>query len=150
LRKSYEEFEARSVKIVIVSPADRDQVEKFLEVHGPYPFKIYGDPHLNVYREMGNHRFTTLKSLMYVGAGILSGKAKISDIIPKEEKKRELFFSAVKNQDVNVQGSSWLFSSEGEVLWQHKDDSPKDHARIKEILEQVSINHPKNMRNKGD
>jgi hypothetical protein len=147
LRKSYDAFEARSVKLVIVSPADREQIEKFLNVHGPFPFEIYGDPELNVYREMGNHRFTTLKSLMYVGAGILSGKAKISEIIPKEEKKRELFFSAVKNQDVNVQGSSWLFSRDGEVLWQHKDNSPKDHARVMEILEQVSINPPKNMRN---
>jgi alkyl hydroperoxide reductase subunit AhpC len=140
LRKSFDEFEARSVKVVIVSPADREQIEKFLEVHGPYPFNIYGDPQMNVYKEMGNHRFTTLKSLAYVGAGILSGKAKISDIIPKEEKKRELFFSAVKNQDVNVQGSAWLFDREGEVLWKHMDDSPKDHARLKEILKQVSEN----------
>jgi peroxiredoxin len=140
LRKSFDEFEARSVKVVIVSPADREQIEKFLEVHGPYPFNIYGDPQMNVYKEMGNHRFTTLKSLAYVGAGILSGKARISDIIPKEEKKRELFFSAVKNQDVNVQGSSWLFDREGEVLWKHMDDSPKDHARLKEILKQVSEN----------
>lgn len=140
MRKSYEEFESRSVKVVIVSPADREQIEKFLEIHGPYPFNIYGDPKLNVYREMGNHRFTTLISLAYVGAGILSGKAKISDIIPKEEKKRELFFSAVKNQDVNVQGSSWLFDRDGEVLWKHMDDSPKDHARIKEILKQVCEN----------
>ena len=140
MRKSCEEFEARSVKVVIVTPADREQIEKFLEIHGPYPFNIYGDPKLNVYREMGNHRFTTLKSLAYVGAGILSGKAKISDIIPKEEKKRELFFSAVKNQDVNVQGSSWLFDRDGEVLWKHMDDSPKDHARVKEILKQVSEN----------
>jgi peroxiredoxin len=140
LRKSFDEFEARSVKVVIVSPADREQIEKFLEVHGPYPFNIYGDPQMNVYKEMGNHRFTTLKSLAYVGAGILSGKARISDIIPKEEKKRELFFSAVKNQDVNVQGSSWLFDREGEVLWKHMDDSPKDHARVKEILKQVSEN----------
>jgi hypothetical protein len=140
LRKSFDEFEALSVKVVIVSPADREQIEKFLEVHGPYPFNIYGDPQMNVYKEMGNHRFTTLKSLAYVGAGILSGKAKISDIIPKEEKKRELFFSAVKNQDVNVQGSAWLFDREGEVLWKHMDDSPKDHARLKEILKQVSEN----------
>ena len=123
--------------MVAVSPADRGQIEKFLDVHGPYPFEIYGDPELNVYREMGNHRFTTLKSLMYVGAGILSGKAKLSDIVPREEKKRELFFSAVKNQDVNVQGSSWLFDRDGEVLWKHLDDSPKDHARVKGILEQV-------------
>ncbi|RZT24110.1 alkyl-hydroperoxide reductase/thiol specific antioxidant family protein [Fictibacillus sp. BK138] len=140
MRKSYEEFEARSVKVVIVSPADREQIEKFLEIHGPFPFNIYGDPKLNVYREMGNHRFTTLKSLAYVGAGILSGKAKISDIIPKEEKKRDLFFSAVKNQDVNVQGSSWLFDREGEILWKHMDDSPKDHARVREILKQASEN----------
>jgi AhpC/TSA antioxidant enzyme len=138
LRKSYEEFESRSVKVVIVSPADREQIEKFLEIHGPYPFSIYGDPQLNVYREMGNHRFTTLKSLAYVGAGILSGKAKISDIIPKEEKKRELFFSAVKNQDVNVQGSSWLFDTDGVIVWKHMDGSPKDHARVKEILKQIS------------
>ncbi len=131
---------ARSVKVVIVSPADREQIEKFLEIHGPLPFNIYGDPKLNVYREMGNHRFTTLKSLAYVGAGILSGKAKISDIIPKEEKKRDLFFSAVKNQDVNVQGSSWLFDREGEILWKHMDDSPKDHARVREILKQASEN----------
>jgi AhpC/TSA antioxidant enzyme len=140
LRKSFDEFEGRSVKVVIVSPADREQIAKFLEVHGPYPFNIYGDPQMNVYKEMGNHRFTTLKSLAYVGAGILSGKAKISDIIPKEEKKRELFFSAVKNQDVNVQGSAWLFDREGEVLWKHMDGSPKDHARLKEILKQVSEN----------
>lgn len=123
--------------MVAVSPADRGQIEKFLDVHGPYPFEIYGDPELNVYREMGNHRFTTLKSLMYVGAGLLSGKAKLSDIVPREEKKRELFFSAVKNQDVNVQGSSWLFDRDGEVLWKHLDDSPKDHAMVKGILEQV-------------
>jgi peroxiredoxin len=137
LRKSYEEFEAHSVKLVIVSPAEREQIKRFKEVHGPYPFEIYGDPDLNVYQEMGNHRFTTLKSLMYVGAGILSGKAKISDIIPKEEKKRELFFSAVKNQDVNVQGSSWLFDQNGELLWKHMDDSPKDHAKVNEILKQI-------------
>ncbi|MBY6037925.1 AhpC/TSA family protein [Fictibacillus nanhaiensis] len=140
MRKSYEEFKARSVKVVIVSPADREQIEKFFDVQGPFPFEIHGDPELNIYREFGNHRFTTLKSLMYVGAGILSGKAKLSDIVPKEEKKRELFFSAVKNQDVNVQGSSWLFSREGEVLWNHLDDSPKDHARVKEILKQIDDN----------
>lgn len=137
MRESYEEFDRLSVKVVVVSPADRQQIQEFLDVHGVFPFEIYGDPELNVYHEMGNHHTSTVKTMLSVGADLIKGEVKISDILPKEKDERKHFLSAVKNQDVNVQGSSWVFDRNGEVLWRHIDDSPEDHARVDEILKQL-------------
>lgn len=137
MRESFEKFERSDVKVVIVSPANREQIQEFMNVHGPFPFEIYGDPELELYEEMGNHHMTTVKSMLSVGADLLKGEVKISDIVPKDKKERKHFLSAVKNQDVNIQGSSWLFDRNGEILWNHVDDTPEDHAKVEEVLKQL-------------
>ncbi|MBH0162545.1 AhpC/TSA family protein [Fictibacillus sp. 26RED30] len=137
MRESFEKFERLDVKVVVVAPANRDQIQEFLNVHGPFPFEIYGDPELDLYEEMGNHNMTTVKSMLSVGADLLKGEVKISDIVPKDKKERKHFLSAVKNQDVNIQGSSWLFDRNGNVLWKHMDDTPEDHAKVDEVLKQL-------------
>ncbi|MFC0238608.1 AhpC/TSA family protein [Fictibacillus phosphorivorans] len=137
MRESFEKFERLDVKVVVVAPANRDQIQEFLNVHGPFPFEIYGDPELDLYEEMGNHNMTTVKSMLSVGADLLKGEVKISDIVPKDKKERKHFLSAVKNQDVNIQGSSWLFDRNGDVLWKHMDDTPEDHAKVDEVLKQL-------------
>ena len=86
---------------------------------------------------MGNHHMTTVKSMLSVGADLLKGEVKISDIVPKDKTERKHFLSAVKNQDVNIQGSSWLFDRNGDVLWKHMDDTPEDHAKVDEVLKQL-------------
>ncbi|WP_137790495.1 AhpC/TSA family protein [Bacillus sp. E(2018)] len=135
MRESFEEFERLGVEVVVVAPANRDQIQEFMNVHGPFPFEIYGDPELDLYEEMGNHHMTTVKSMLSVGADLLKGEVKISDIVPKDKKERKHFLSAVKNQDVNIQGSSWLFDQNRDVLWKHVDDTPEDHAKINEVLD---------------
>ncbi len=137
MRESFEKFERLDVKVVVVAPTNRDQIQEFLNVQGPFPFEIYGDPELDLYEEMGNHNMTTVKSMLSVGADLLKGEVKISDIVPKDKKERKHFLSAVKNQDVNIQGSSWLFDRNGDVLWKHMDDTPEDHAKVDEVLKQL-------------
>ncbi|MED1864739.1 AhpC/TSA family protein [Fictibacillus nanhaiensis] len=137
MRESFEKFERLDVKVVVVSPANREQIQEFMNVHGPFPFEIYGDPELELYEVMGNQHMTTVKSMLSVGADLLKGEVKISDIVPKDKKERKHFLSAVKTQDVNIQGSSWLFDRYGEVLWKHVDDTPEDHAKVDEVLKQL-------------
>lgn len=41
---------------------------------------------------------------------------------------------ALSSQDVYQLGGTWLIETTGEILWQHIDSDPSDHATIPTIL----------------
>ena len=75
------------------------------------------------------------KLLAKAGFGFVTGQVK--DFITKDGKQKEFVMKSMKTQDVYIQGGTWLYSADGELLWKHIDESPEDHAKIAEVLVQM-------------
>lgn len=75
------------------------------------------------------------KLLGMAAIGFIFGKVK--DFIPKEEAKKKFVLKSMKTQDVFIQGGTWLYSSEGKIIWKHIDQNPEKHAKIHDIMEQL-------------
>lgn len=43
----------------------------------------------------------------------------------------------MKTHDIYIQGGSWLFDEKGNILWNHIDTVPEDHASIETILKEM-------------
>lgn len=119
--------------MVVITPSNRSLLEKFIDAFGPYSFDIYGDPERALYRSMGHKSMAKWKLLTMAGKALIKGGTKA--FMPKGEKEQEVVKKAMKTQDIYIQGGSWIFDEEGNVVWSHIDQSPEDHASIKEILE---------------
>jgi len=128
------ELKNYTVQIIVIAPATKNDIHSFLEVYGPYPFNLYGNPTLSLYKALGNKEFSHFESLSFVIRGLMKRKFKISDVISKDRRKRKIFTTAIINQDSNIQGSTWLISPVGQVIWRHMDSSPDNHANPDEIL----------------
>lgn len=133
-------LEDSPVDIIVIAPAKGEYISKFKEVFGPFPFNIYGDPTLTLYKQLGNNHFSLFKSAKFVISGLFQKKFKVTDVISKDKRKREILFRAMKTQDTNIQGSTWIFGTDNEVVWKHIDASPEDHANIEEI--KAVLNRP--------
>lgn len=142
MRESAEEITRHGVKIVTVAPAPGDQLAPFIEEYGPYPFPLYGDPTNALYLALGSRQMSKWDMVKLVTRGIVTGGVKISEIVPKDPKQREISMKAAKTQDVALQGGTCLLSATGDMLWQHRDQTPDDHATISMILEQIKQNDP--------
>jgi hypothetical protein len=140
LREAHEKITGHGVQILAVAPATPDDIADFLQVLGPYPFTIVGNPDLNLYEQLGNRRMGALGSLSYILGGIFSGRFNPRKLVPKEKDQRRIFFRAIKTQDVHIQGSSWLLDPGGKVIWKHVDENPEDHAKIDYILDAIQEN----------
>jgi hypothetical protein len=135
LRKDAETITENNVSIVAIVPTDAGQISEFLEVFGPYPFPLLGDADQTVYKALGHKHMPMLKLLFMGAMAMLTGKIKT----PKDPREKRVIMKAMRTQDIYQQGGTWLFSEKGEVLWNHLDNTPLDHATIDEIIQQVSV-----------
>jgi hypothetical protein len=135
LRENHTSIEDKGASIVAIVPTDAVQIHEFVEVYGPYPFPIVGDPKQLAYKGMGHKHMPKLKLIWMSLEAFLSGKMKSST--PRSPYKRSIFIKAVRTQDIYQQGGTWLYSETGEVLWSHLDTDPADHATIDEIMSQL-------------
>ncbi|WP_096437870.1 AhpC/TSA family protein [Alteribacter populi] len=138
MRKRVVEIERQDYKIVVVAPSKATFVKQFVDAFGPYPFPIYGDPSRQAYQGLGHQTPPKLKVLGIAAFGFLTGKVK--NFIPKEEKKKKVVMHSMKTQDVYIQGGTWLFDEKGNLLWNHIDGSPYDHAQLDQVIEEMKMN----------
>lgn len=132
MRERITEIEDKKFHVKIVAPSKGAFIEQFLEHFGPFPFPIYGDPSRAAYKGMGHQTMPKWKLLAKAGFGFVTGQVK--GFIPDEEKQKQFVMKSMKTQDVYIQGGTWLYSSQGELLWNHVDSSPENHASIDEVL----------------
>ena len=135
MRERYQEVSATGYQVIIIAPSNRSFLEQFDEAFGPYPFPIYGDPDRALYREMGHVSMAKTKLLFTAGKALLKGGSKT--FLPSDEKQQNLVKKAMKTHDIYIQGGSWLFNEQGEVIWSHVDTAPENHATIDQLLEQM-------------
>jgi len=127
--------------MIAVVPTDSPQIREFLTVYGPYPFAILGDPKRIAYKTLGLRHVPVFKSLKIMTEYLLNGR--IREIFPKDDEQMKIIKKAMTSQDVYQLGGTWLIESTGEILWQHIDSDPKDHAQIQEILQTLEKDRAK-------
>lgn len=110
-------------------------MKEFLNVYGPYPFKIVGDPKLHAYKGLQLQRVSMAKSAKIISQYLFSGK--VREIFPKDQEQMKIVKEAMFNQDVYQLGGTWLMDTTGEILWEHIDSEPSDHATIQTILSKI-------------
>jgi hypothetical protein len=132
LRERYEELEATGYQVLIIAPSIQAYLEQFVQVFGPYPFTIYGDPERNLYREMGHHTMPKWKLLLQAGKAYLKHGSKA--FLPEDDAQKKLVQKAMKTHDIYIQGGTWIYDEKGNVIWKHIDTEPADHASIDSIL----------------
>lgn len=135
MRERITEIEARGFQVIAIAPSKGTFIQQFLEQFGPFPFPILGDPSREAYRGMGHKTMAKWKLLAKAGLGFLTGQVK--NFIPKDDKQKEFVMKSMKTQDVYIQGGTWLFTPQGNILWKHIDQSPEDHAKIDDVLKQM-------------
>lgn len=121
--------------MLAVCPADSAGIKQFLDAFGPYPFRLLGDPELTAYKALGHVRLSPFVSYSKAALLVLTGQVK--GLIPKDRDQRDVVRQAIKHQDVHIQGGTWLFDADGNVLWKHIDQDAAHHATIEQILEQI-------------
>jgi peroxiredoxin len=136
LRERITEIEEKSFQVVAIAPSKGSFIQQFIDQFGPFPFPILGDPSREAYKGMGHKTMSKWKLLSKAGLGFITGQVK--NFIPKDEKQKEFVMKSMKTQDVYIQGGTWLFSPQGTILWNHIDESPEDHAKISEVLNQMN------------
>ncbi|RSK27174.1 hypothetical protein EJF36_09945 [Bacillus sp. HMF5848] len=132
LRENYNEINETGYQTIIITPSKREFLEQFIEVFGPFPFQIYGDPKRNLYRQMGHQSMRKWKLLTQAGIAFMKHGKKA--FMPENEAKKKLVQTAMKSQDIYIQGGTWVFNENGKVIWKHIDTEPEDHAAIDTIL----------------
>lgn len=135
LRERYEELTSTGYQIVIITPSTVSYLEKFVEAFGPYPYPVYGDPDRGLYRSMGHQTMQKWKLLAKAGKAYLKGGTKA--FTPEDLEQKRLVQKAMKTHDIYIQGGSWLFDEKGNILWNHIDTVPEDHASIETILKEM-------------
>lgn len=136
LREQYQLLTEKGVQVIAITPSNGRFLEKFVDVFGPFPFLIYGDPDRKLYQKMGHKTMAKWKLLAIAGKAYLKhGK---SAFIPEDEKQQEVVKKALKTHDIYIQGGTWIFDEEGNVIWSHVDQSPEDHATIEQIVKELS------------
>ncbi|WP_240795434.1 peroxiredoxin-like family protein [Aquibacillus halophilus] len=132
MRENYNEINETGYQTVIVAPSNREYLEQFVEVFGPFPYQIYGDPKRKLFRKMGNLTMPKWKLLLQAVIGFIKHGKKA--FIPDDNAKKKLVQTAMKTQDIYIQGSTWVFNNKGKVIWKHIDTEPGDHASIRTII----------------
>lgn len=135
MRESAEEIKAHGVELLAICPADGQGIQQFLDVYGPYPFRLLGDPELTAYKALGHVHLSPFVSYSKAALVVITGQVK--ELIPKDRAKRNVMRQAYKHQDIHIQGGTWLFDANGNVLWKHIDKDATHHATIEQILEQI-------------
>ena len=132
LRERYQELTASDYQVIVITPSTSAYLEQFVNAFGPYPFPIYGDPKRELYNNMGH--LTMQKSKLLLKAAKIFVTKGSKAFFPEDADQKQLIQTATKTHDVFIQGGTWLFDEQGNVLWNHIDTAPEDHASIDLIL----------------
>ncbi|WP_391560766.1 peroxiredoxin-like family protein [Robertmurraya sp.] len=135
MREHYSQLTSKGAHVIVITPSGRALLEPFIDAFGPFQFDIYGDPTRSLYKSMGHESMQKWKLLMKAGKAFVTGGSKA--FIPDEENQKKVVKEALKTQDIYIQGGSWIFNENGEVVWKHIDSSPEDHASIDRILQEL-------------
>jgi peroxiredoxin len=133
LREQHTLVTKKGVQIIVITPSKREFLEKFIDVFGPYPFPIYGDPGRTLYKKMGHQTMAKWKLLSIAAIAFLKYGKKA--FLPQDEKQQDVVKVALKTHDIYIQGGTWIFDEKGTNIWKHVDQSPEDHATIEQILD---------------
>lgn len=137
LRERYQEITASDYQVIVITPSTSSYLEQFVNAFGPYPFPIYGDPKRELYNNMG-HLTMQKSKLLFKAAKIFVTKGSKA-FFPEDADQKQLIQTAMKTHDVFIQGGTWLFDEDGNVLWNHIDTAPEDHASIDTILAKMKL-----------
>jgi peroxiredoxin len=142
LRDSYNKISKKGLAIVVIVPATLDQIDDFIETYGPFPFLIYGDPEHRIYKKLGHVYLTKIKFWTKLITNLLSYaiKGNLIDKLPKTPQQKIIFTRAIDTKNIYVQGSTWLFSNDKEIIWSHIENSPDDYATMDEIFYRIETN----------
>ncbi|SFQ87063.1 AhpC/TSA antioxidant enzyme [Bacillus sp. cl95] len=135
MRERINEITEKGYQVIVIVPSKASFINQFLDHFGPYPFPIFGDPSRAAYRGMGHVTMLKWKLLLKAGLGFITGKVK--NFFPEDSRQKEFVKKSMKTQDVFIQGGTWLFSSEGKLLWHHIDSSPENHASIDDVIHHI-------------
>lgn len=138
MRDRYDEINKTGFQLIVIFPTIKSLLEQFVEAFGPFPFEVYGDPDRNLYKNMGHVTMSKLKLLAKAGSILLKQGSKT--FMPKDENQLKVVKKSMKNSDLFIQGGTWIYTQTGEVIWNHIDSEPEDHATIDQILEHISSN----------
>ncbi len=127
---------AEGAQVIAITPSNRSLLERFTKEFGPYPFDLYGDPDRSLYKSMGHKSMAKWKLLAKAGKAYLKGGKKA--FLPEDEGQKKVVQESLNTQDIYIQGGSWIFNENGEVIWSHVDESPEDHASVNELLKQLN------------
>jgi peroxiredoxin len=138
LRERYQELTATGFQLIVIAPSIGTYLEQFEKAFGPFPYPIYGDPKKVLYNQMGHQTMQKWKLLAKAGTALIKGGSKA--FMPEDEEQKRLVQKAMKTHDIFIQGGTWLFDEKGNVLWNHIDTAPEDHASIDIILSELKKN----------
>lgn len=132
LRERYQDLTATGFQVIVITPSIGSYLEQFEKAFGPFPFPIYGDPKRELYNKMGHQTMEKWKLLAKAGKALIKGGSKT--FMPEDPEQKRLVQKAMKTHDIYIQGGTWLFDEKGNILWNHIDTVPEDHAPIETIL----------------
>ncbi|QHE53939.1 peroxiredoxin-like family protein [Pontibacillus sp. HMF3514] len=141
MRERIDEVELKEFQVVVIAPSSASFIAQFLEHFGPFPFDIYGDPSRQLYKEQGTVTMQKWKLLSKALWGAVTGKVK--NFLPNDENQKEFVKNSMKTQDVYIQGGTWLYDENGQVIWHHIDSSPEDHAKLDTVLQYMEKHNSK-------
>ncbi|TYR98033.1 hypothetical protein FZC84_16745 [Rossellomorea vietnamensis] len=136
MREHHQKLTAEGAQVIAITPSNRSLLERFTKEFGPYPFDLYGDPDRSLYKSMGHKSMAKWKLLAKAGKAYLKGGKKA--FLPEDEGQKKVVQESLNTQDIYIQGGSWIFNENGEVIWSHVDESPEDHASVNELLKQLN------------
>ena len=136
MREHAESIEEKGVSLIAVVPANSEQLKDFIDVFGPYPFPVLGDPEQQAYKDLRLKKVSAAKSGKIIFEYLKEGRMR--EIFPKDRKQAKVVRKAMLSQDVYQLGGTWLIGTTGEIEWHHIDEEPADHATIPAIMEALN------------
>lgn len=88
--------------------------------------------------QYGSSNNAETEAFLKAGKGLLKGGTKA--FIPDDPEQKMLVQKAMKTHDIFIRGGTWLFDEKGNILWNHIDTAPEEHASIETILNEMK-NH---------
>ncbi|WP_281242824.1 peroxiredoxin-like family protein [Salisediminibacterium halotolerans] len=133
LHEQMDKFHERDVRVFAVAPAKPEMISSFLQAFTGLPFPLYGDPDKEAFYGLGH--VTMPKGKLLAKAAWAGVTGQVKNIMPKDQKQRDVVMTSMKQSDVYIQGGTWLFNEDGELLFEHRDASPEDHLSAERLLQ---------------
>jgi AhpC/TSA antioxidant enzyme len=135
VRSLKNEFDLRSVSIVVVSFAEPAKVVSYQE-HHKWPFTIVADPGRDAYRQFALRRLSWFRVFS-------PATLKLYWQLLRRGMKR----AAHGKDDLYQSGGDFLLDGEGNILFAHRSQNPSDRPSASRLLEVIDeIRHESEIR----